>query len=286
MASFLTNSRATRLTATLAVTAAAAGFGITAGGSSRAQTPSGQSLYNASSDSVYGKLDANAVSFGFLPDPDFGPGYTTDGSYPQVASGTANFASVNVALKQAFVADETQTRQSFAGLSTYSADFGSPGSYATYPDEGVLYADHSIVSILVPADADPPNGVNEAKWISLTLLIPSARTVTISDLFARPESAFQVLRNLVGNSVAVSAPCPASDLAGIDTTISNAVDNLQPNAATFARFALTPYGLTIGFEQGTVTDESCGATIITASWPSLQTMLSPLGVTVERDVTS
>lgn len=272
--------RTVRMSAALIVVAAMAVLGAAsdrAAPTSAEQSPSAIAVALPSAD---------GLSFGFLPDPDFGAGYTTDGSYPQVY-GRADLKAVNTALKQAVLADEAQTKQDFAGLyQATTAEQTQPGLYATYPREGLLYANRSIVSVLIPKDSTPPGGNDGEAWISATLIVPAGRNVQVTDLFTKPGTALQTLRTLVGDDVIASSPCVAANLVNIGSSVTGPITSLQPNATTFEDFALSPYGLTFGFEQGMFADEACGAATATVSWESIQPMLSPLGTAIEEDVTS
>jgi hypothetical protein len=50
--------------------------------------------------------------------------------------------------------------------------------------------------------------------------------------------------------------------------------NLAPSAGNFKYFAMTPDGLTIGFEQGQLSFEACDQQQVTIGWPSLQPLLT------------
>lgn len=266
---------ALRMTLALAATAAAAGLGAATGNPSRptaAQPPSTEKA-------------ATTITFGFLPDPDFGPGYTTGGSYPQVY-GAADFSAVNAALKQTVLAGEAQTRQTFAALFPNVGQHQTDqGLFATYPRQGVLYAGPNVVSVLIPLEAVPPGGNDGGSWLAETALVPSGRSVQITDLLARPDDALPVLRTLVGDGVIVSSSCTTTGLVQMNGSVTAPISGLTPTADTFARFALSPYGLTFGFQQGTFSAEACGSATATVDWAALSPMLSPLGTEIEKDVT-
>jgi hypothetical protein len=261
-----------RLALALAVMAAAVVAGVGIGAS-----PSSQPMNVVST--------APTLDFGFLPDPQFGSGYQTQGGYPQVY-GAGGLSAVNAALAQVFSSVEEQTRQSLAGLAQEedSSQADGPGLYATNPQQGVLYADHTVVSVLVPFDALPPGGTSGESWISATVLVPSGRAVQISDLFTHESAAMAALRTLLAKGLVDSSTCLVQSLGQIDANESSLLSELQPTPATFVHFAVTPYGLTVGFPQGMVTDDACGNTSATVTWSQLQTMLSPLGLSLEKGV--
>jgi hypothetical protein len=225
------------------------------------------------------------LDFGFLPDPQFGPGYQTQGGYPQVY-GAGGLSAVNAALAQTFSSIEEQTRQSLAGLTQQddSSQASGPGLYSTNPQQGVLYADRTVVSVLVPFDALPPGGTSGESWISATVLVPSGRAVQISDLFSHEPAAMSALRTLLAKGLVASSACVVQSLSQIDANASSVAAELPPTPATFAHFAVTPYGLTVGFPQGMITDDACGNTSTTVTWSQLRTMLSPLGLSLEKGV--
>ena len=266
------SAMAGRLVLALVVLAAAAVLGVRIGAS-----PSQQSVVGAASSPT--------LDFGVLPDPQFGTGYVTQGGYPQVY-GLGGLSAVNAALAQAFSSVEEQMRQTFAGLAPreIAGQSTGPGIYETDPQQGVHYADHTVVSVLVPLDALPPGGTSGETWISATVLVPSGRAVQISDLFAHPSQAMTALRTLFAKGLIASSACVAQSLGQIGANASFLVSELRPTPATFAHFAVTPYGLTVGFPQGTITDDACGNTSATVTWSQVQPMLSSLGVSIEKGV--
>jgi hypothetical protein len=261
-----------RLVLALAVLAAAAVVGVRIGAS-----PSQQPMIGAPAPPT--------LDFGVLPDPQFGAGYQTQGGYPQVY-GAGGLSAVNAALARAFSSVEEQTRQSFASLAQQEnfSQADGPGLYATDPQQGVLYADHTVVSVLVPLDALPPGGTSGETWISATVLVPSGRAVQISDLFAHPSEAMAALRTLLAKSLIASSACLVQSLGQVDGNASSLASGLQPTPAAFAHFALTPYGLTVGFPQGMLTDDACGNISATVTWSQLRPMLSAFGVGIEKGV--
>lgn len=228
---------------------------------------------------------APTLDFAFVPNAQFGPHYQTQGGYPQVY-GVGGLDAVNSALALHFTSIEDNTRRSFAGLAQEetSSQAGETGEYATNPAQGVLYTDQMIVSVLVPLTAVPPGGTGGESWIAETLLVPSGRVVQISDLFTQPSSAMAALRPLVASGLIASSECLVQSLGQIDAGVSSLESDLQPDPATFAHFAVTRYGLTVGFPQGTISDEACGNVSATLAWTQLQPMLSALGVRIERGV--
>jgi pimeloyl-ACP methyl ester carboxylesterase len=229
--------------------------------------------------SVIRTASIQKLNLQLVPDPPFGPGYTTSGDYLQV-SGILGLASVNAALRNLVVADEAAIRSNFGRYGPPHPGVG-PGSYGSAPDEGEISASSAVVSVLTPAVGIYPGGNDGEHWISATFLVPSAQQITLPSLFASQLQGLAALARLVRSSVLATNSCVQQAIASITAALGSSaaqvwLDGFNPTLNNYRSFAMTPAGLAIGIEQGQVADEACGNVETTIPWSQLQPYLSPL----------
>jgi hypothetical protein len=210
-----------------------------------------------------------------LPDPDFGLGYTTSGSYLQV-SGTTGLDAVNAALRRLITDDQQRGKDSYQRLygSTPPMPGSGPGIYSSDPSAGEVSASTAVVSALIPTTAVFPGGNDGDSWVSTTLLVPSATVVTLDSLFANPIQGLKAISDAAATHFLASNSCVSQALA--DPTSPN-WQSLTPTEDNYKYFAMTPAGLTIGFTQGALAAEACDRQSFTVGWPQLQSLLSSTG---------
>jgi pimeloyl-ACP methyl ester carboxylesterase len=207
-----------------------------------------------------------------VPDPPFGVGYTTSGSYLQV-SGIPGLSAVNTALRSLITSDQAAIRANFSKYPPPLASAGQ-GTYQSEPDQGEISASTALVSVLTPTVGLYPGGNDGAGWVSATVLVPSAKQITLPSLFISESPGLSALARIVRAALltvnscvqqAVTGPYGGPWERGFDPTLAN-----------YQHFAMTPGGLAIGLGQGQVADEACGAPEVTIRWAQLQPYLSPL----------
>jgi hypothetical protein len=211
----------------------------------------------------------------FLPDPPYGPGVTTRGTYVQV-SGFAGLDTVNAALRQLIVDDQAQDRAVLAQGGPWATT--PPGEYGSGPGEQpAISASSVVVSVLLKTEIAPPDGEFHESWVSATLLVPSAHPVQLASLFADPTRGLAAISAAAKEYLLANVPCVAqaltSQIAG-----DVAAAGLDPTTPTnFQHFATTPNGLVIGFDQEQIGPHACGNVAATIAWNTLRPLLSPVG---------
>jgi len=58
---------------------------------------------------------------------------------------------------------------------------------------------------------------------------------------------------------------------------STYLSDLDPKPSNYQHFAISPAGLTVGFDQGFLAAEACDSQIATIPWSALRQQLSPGG---------
>jgi pimeloyl-ACP methyl ester carboxylesterase len=207
-----------------------------------------------------------------VPDPPAGPDYRTSGDYLQVA-GMPGLDAINAALRNLIVGQEAAF---VARSGNQSSPPGvGPGIYDSEPDQGQISATSAIVSVLTPVNDVYPGGNDGEVWVSGTFLVPLAQPVTLPSLFTNPSQGMATL-----------AAVAKSGLLAANSCVRQAVESpyggpwasgFDPAPGNYRHFALTPAGITIGFDNGMVAEEACGRAEVTISWDQLRPYLSPLG---------
>lgn len=192
------------------------------------------------------------------------PYYDSSGTYPQVLRSGMYLRRVNAALREAILAD--QRAYTPGALAEVRGNHRYHGVYKTYPlyppEPQLISASTVVVSTLIPTLELYPEGNDGEGWISTTVLVPSGKTVTISDLFTEPRLGIAALARAWKEQIRVHRPRIWRYW-------------LPPRAAAqnFQNYALTRAGLTVGDVGG----GACGRFFATVSYSVLRSYLSPLG---------
>jgi hypothetical protein len=202
------------------------------------------------------------------PTPRLGvAGYDTAGMYPQVAGGGIDLRSVNAALRNVVVADQrAYVPQASAARRSLNRDHPPVGDwrgvYWTQVDQKFVSASTVAVSALIYLRDElfhfQPGGEG---WLSVTLTVPGARRVTISDLFADPSRGLETFGR-AWRAQLRQTTCPDTYREVYGTSASN-----------YRHFALTPRGLAVGVRES----GACGPWIATVPYVVVQPYLSDLG---------
>ncbi|WP_194904123.1 alpha/beta fold hydrolase [Catenulispora rubra] len=216
-----------------------------------------------------------------LPDPEYGPGYTTSGTYLQV-SGADGLDAVNAALRRLITDDQQRMRDNYLQIYGSATQPGSyPGIYSSDPSKGEVSATTAVVSVLIPSTGIFPGGNDGDHWVSATMLVPSAKPVTFDSLFADPARARETISEAVLAHFLDPGQCVAQQLADPSAP---ARLGLAPTPDNYKHFAITPAGLTVGFDQGEIGMEACDRQSFTIGWPQLRSLLSPTGRTLVAEL--
>jgi pimeloyl-ACP methyl ester carboxylesterase len=207
-----------------------------------------------------------------VPVPPIGQDYNTSGDYLQVV-GVPGLDTVNTALRNLIVAEQEPLVASERNRS-WPPGVG-PGIFDSEPHQGQISASSAVVSALIPVTALLPGGTDGELWASGTFLVPSAQPVMLPSLFTNPSQGMAALAALT-----------KAGLLAADSCVRQAIESpyggpwasgFDPTPGNYRHFALTPAGITIGFDNGMVADAACGRAEITISWDQLRPYLSPLG---------
>jgi Protein of unknown function (DUF3298) len=211
------------------------------------------------------------LSHYLVPDPPFGQGFTTDGDYVQV-SGMTGLEAVNSVLKNLIVQDQQNDQTTNPDYMTQcknkTADFWY-GSGSTV-GQLTISTSSSVVSVLIPTNVNY-GGVNNESWASATLLTQTSQPITYADLFSDTSQALVTISNAARAGLLATNECVAEDLNALD-------QGLDPtNPDNFKHYAISPSGLSIGFDRYQLGIGACGAPSVTIPWSLLQSFLSLYG---------
>jgi len=207
------------------------------------------------------------LSHYLVPDPPFGQGFTTDGDYVQV-SGINGLEAVNAVLKNLIVQDQQKdqtTNQDY--ISQCRITQGC--SYDSGSAEGQLFisASSSVVSVLMPTNVNY-GGVNNESWVSATLSTQTARPITYANLFSDTSQALVAISDAARAELLATNNCVTAD----PNALNQGLDPTNPN--NFKHYAISPSGLTIGFDRYQLGIGACGGPSVTIPWSQLQSYLS------------
>jgi Protein of unknown function (DUF3298) len=212
------------------------------------------------------------LTHSLVPDPPFGQGFTTDGVYVQV-SGIDGLEAVNAVLKDIIVQDQQKDREirDFAEQCSRNATLHcsySSGPYSTMStDTPVISASSSVVSVLLSTDVEF-GGVPNEGWVSATIFVENAQLITFADLFSDTSQALVALSQDARAELNATNDCVKGD----DFDMDRGLDPTNPD--NFQHFALSPSGLTIGFDRYQVGGGACGGPSVTIPWSQLHSFLS------------
>jgi hypothetical protein len=220
----------------------------------------------------------------FKPVPAFGGPYDTEGSYLQV-SGVPGLDKVNAALQSTVLDDEEANRRSAARYT--SPDPSYVGEYGAAPQADATSVSSTVVSTMSSMAFVLPGGNDGGYWLSTTLLVPSARPVGWADLFLDTRQGLTAVAKASKNYF-LSSNDPAIDCvrSALTDPLSSDIylNDLVPTEDNFRHWATTPRGLVVGFDQGQLSYEACGAHKIVIPWATLQPVLSPNGAALVKNL--
>ena len=186
-------------------------------------------------------------------------------------SGVPGLDTVNAALRSLITSDQQRARDGFKQYPP-PVPGSDPGIYSSDPSSGRSSASSAVVSYLIATTALYPGGNDGDGWTSATLLVPSAKAVSFTDLFSDPQQSLTTIAALAKDNFISADACLAQSL-----TQGFGTDGLTPTPDNFRQFAITPAGLSIGFQQGQLGAEACGRKLFTVSWDKLRPLLSAEG---------
>jgi hypothetical protein len=220
--------------------------------------------------------DAQAGSIGSLAvydvrtPPVRAQGYDTRGVYPQVRAAGLRLGSVNKSVRNALVTDQRKFVRSMRATRR-AVETGHPalpqwrGLYATHPRPDLISASSVVVSTLIPIVRAAFRGQSGSRgWLAITVLVPSGRRISISQIFADSKVGLRRLGDLW------RAGLPPEERQCI---ASGAFGRYAPTPHFFRNFALLPNGIAIGVS----TSGYCGAWSGTVPYDDLGPYLSALG---------
>lgn len=190
--------------------------------------------------------------------------YSTEGTYVQVR-GAGDLARVNAALRRIVTSDQRAYAKS-ARRAARHAGSKTRGAYATAVDPRLVSASTLVVSALMPSIHLFPGGMHGGVVLSGTVLVPSGRRVSLTQLFKRPASALPVLAREFKRVYLRDHP----------PRYSGCVKNqpsLRPSPDNYRHFALLASGLALGFNQ----IGACGPLIATVPYARLRPYFGHLG---------
>jgi len=211
------------------------------------------------------------LSHYLVPDPPFGQGFTTDGNYIQV-SGMDGLGAVNAILKNLIVQDQQNDQTTNQDYMTQCRNKTTDCWYSSGSRVGQLFlsASSSVVSVLIPTDVSY-GGVSNESWVSATLSTQTAQPITFADLFSDSSQALVAISDAAQAELLATNQCVAED----PNTLSQGLDPTNPD--NFKHFAISPSGLSIGFDRYQLGIGACGGPSVTIPWSQLQSYLSSNG---------
>ncbi len=211
-----------------------------------------------------------------VPTPTFEvPNYQTIGTYPQFYRQGVNLTKVNLALQNLILNNQRQ-------FSVYAKQhLGFPGSgsgtYETTMEGSFISASSVLVSVLIPDLELYPAGNDGAIWLSATILVPSGKTIQLSDIFTNPEQGIKQLAQLAKTKLIAANSCVKESLAN-PINGRDFATGFSPTKQNYQFFALTTNGVAIGFPLGQVGFPVCYRQEVTIPYSAITTYLNKLGL--------
>jgi hypothetical protein len=202
--------------------------------------------------------------------------YRTSGTYPQVSGGRLDLKAVNAALRKTVLDEERRFAQ--VALKQEAKALPPPqyfGTFQTSTNLTLISASTVVVSALVPLEELFPGGTDGAKWLSVTVRVPSGSRVRLLDLFAHPSQGLRALAEAVRGRVVTGNRCVGSALRARFGRIF--LKGFAPTLENYRHFALTASGLTVGFPNGQIAYPGCGRIYATVPYAALRPYWSKLG---------
>lgn len=209
-----------------------------------------------------------ALSHYLVPDPPFGQGFTTNGNYVQV-SGISSLDAVNAILKNLIVQDQQKDQTTNPDYMTQCRNKTADCWYTSGSTEGQLFisASSSVVSVLIPTSVSY-GGVSNESWVSATLSTQNAQPITYGSLFSDTSQALAAISDAARAELIATNSCVAAD----PNALNQGLDPTNPD--NFKHYAISPSGLTIGFDRYQLGIGACGGPSVTIPWTQLQSYLS------------
>jgi hypothetical protein len=208
------------------------------------------------------------LSHYLVPDPPFGQGFTTDGDYVQV-SGINGLEAVNAVLKKLIVQDQQNDQTTNPDYMTQCRNKTADCWYSSGSAISQLFisTSSSVVSVLIPTNVNY-GGVNNESWVSATLSTQNAQPITYADLFSDTSQALIAISDAAQAELLATNSCVAEDT----NALSQGLDPTNPD--NFKHYAISPSGLTIGFDRYQLGIGACGGPSVTIPWSQLHSYLS------------
>jgi Protein of unknown function (DUF3298) len=208
------------------------------------------------------------LSHYLVPDPPFGQGFTTEGNYVQV-SGINGLEAVNAVLKNLIVQDQQNDQTTNPDYMTQCRNKTADCWYDSGSVEGqlIISASSSVVSVLMPTNVNY-GGVNNESWVSATLSTQTAQPITFADLFSDTSQALVAISNAAQAELLARNECLPTDY----NMLNQGLDPTNPD--NFRHYAISPSGLTIGFDRYQLGIGACGGPSVTIPWSQLHSYLS------------
>jgi Protein of unknown function (DUF3298) len=135
------------------------------------------------------------------------------------------------------------------------------------------------VSVLIATDVGF-GGVPNESWVSATLLVETARPISFVDLFSDTSQALVAISQAARAELLATDDCVkqgynSDNAIGVVSSLDTGLDPTNPD--NFKHYAISPSGLTIGFDRYQIGIGACGGPSVTIPWSQLQSFLSLYG---------
>jgi hypothetical protein len=205
-------------------------------------------------------------------------GYDTSGVVPQVSAPGLSLSAVNTAVLQSVRANQTSYAPSAqqAIRNNRAGGGDEPGIYQTRADPRFISASSVVVSAMISTEELYPGGNDGSLWVSVTAEVPSGTTVDIQDLFETPTQGMAALGVAIGTKLWKTDDCWHIENLTSQRWIADNFGEHGP-ARNVQTYALTVRGIAVGFPQGELGTEGCGAPVVTIPYHTIRPFLSRLG---------
>src|SRR5581483_10763381 len=196
------------------------------------------------------------------------PGYDTRGSYLQVRSQTIGLKTVNLALRESILNDQSAYAPFATTVRKKLEGPNGPGNltrglYQIHVVPSLVSASTRVVSALLPRIRRAyRNEKGGEGWVSVTVRVPSGKPVTIGELFTKPAGLRFCGARWRETLRRRRTTCPDTYPEVYGTSTRN-----------YRHFALAPKGLAVGVGEA----GACGAWSALVPYRELRPYLSKLG---------
>jgi hypothetical protein len=240
------------------------------------RTPEGAQVEHASPQAEQ-RTQPRPLHLSRITIPDLGVAhYRTSGTYPQVAGRGLDMTAVNAALSSTAMRDERDWRKAARqhARATYKEmPVSFRGVYQQRFTTNMAVANTALVSVMYPTLSLFPGGNDGGGWLSTTVKVPSARPITLANLFGA--DWLNIVARQTRFEVEQLQYCQPHGLRGLERRFYD--KGLEPKPANYTHFSLTADGVDIGLQQGQIGAEACGTKRITLPWTTLEDDLTPRG---------